>query len=88
MSTDAPDPDDIFASLMADVHLEAVDTSDVIDVSKLSVTDLLDMSADITGELHEDGQALWPKDQYHRDLHSLRNSIQIELLNRKKKNEG
>ena len=57
---------------------------DVVDVTKLSTEELMDLISDITDELFNAGQAINPQDQWARDKHSLRNAVQIELRKRSK----
>ena len=74
-----------FDNFMKESFGESIaEPDDVVDVSKLSTEDLMDLISDITDELFNAGQAINPKDQWARDKHSLRNAIQIELRKRSK----
>ena len=78
-----PDPDDAFMQMMQgmDDVFDGVDES-VVDVSTLSNQDLIDQGADALQKLLDSGQAINPREQWARDLHSLRNAIQIEMRKR------
>ena len=68
------------------VHsLEIDEPEDLVDVTKLSVQELLSKFDDINEELFEIGQALKPTTQQARDLHSLRSAIYVEIQKRGKK---
>lgn len=75
---------DIFESIVKDLEFDVSDIDDIVDVSKLSIKLLMDNLLDIQDKLMKDGEALRPSNQESRDLHSLRNSIQIELRKRGK----
>lgn len=75
--------DDIFMELMKgmDTVFDGV-SDDVLDVTSLSNKALLERNADILEELLDNGQAVNPTSQWARDLHSLRNAIQVEIRKR------
>lgn len=75
--------DDPFYEIVSDVHITEPDKEEVLDVSTLSTSELLDMFYHLNLELFEHGQALKPTTQEARDKHSLRNAIQVELASRK-----
>lgn len=62
---------------------DAVDEDEVVSVTDLSTSELLEMVADLTQELLEMHQGIRPKTQEARDKHSLRNACQVELRSRK-----
>lgn len=72
--------DDLFAALEAD--MQNLDTSNIIDVSKLSILEIADKIAEVTNTLFEMREAIIPRSQKARDLHSLRNALQVELSKR------
>lgn len=72
------DFDDITKDLVIEIP------EDVIDVTKMSLLDLLSEYDDINLELFKMDEALKPVTQKARDLHSKRNAIQIELRKRGK----
>ena len=72
---------DMFESMVKDIQF---DTDDVVDVTKLSIESLMDNLVDLQTQLLDSGEALHPSTQESRDMHSLRNSIQIELRKRGK----
>jgi hypothetical protein len=75
--------DDPFYDIVS--SLEIQEPEDLIDVSKLSVQELLSQFDDINNKLFEMGQALKPSNQEARDLHSLRSAIYVEIQKRGKK---
>ncbi len=81
MSSDGVDFDNFMKEAFGDSFQEP---DDVVDVTKLSTEELMDLISDITDELFNAGQAINPKDQWARDKHSLRNAVQIELRKRSK----
>lgn len=58
------------------------DIEDVVDVTKLSTLQLVELKESIETSLFERMAALNPHDQESRDLHSLRNAVQVELSTR------
>jgi|694.fasta_scaffold118549_5 hypothetical protein len=75
--------DDPFYEIVNQLEIE--EPHDLIDVSKLSIQDLLSQFDDINNRLFEMGQALKPSNQEARDLHSLRSAIYVEIQKRGKK---
>jgi hypothetical protein len=73
-------PDDLFAQL-EDVFSGVLD-EDVENVTMMSSSDLLKKYFETTETLKELGQALNPKTQFARDLHSKRYSYKLELNKR------
>ena len=68
------------------VHsLEIDEPKDLVDVTKLSIQELLSQFDNINEQLFEMGQALKPTNQEARDLHSLRSAIYVEIQKRGKK---
>ena len=59
-----------------------VDETQIVDVSKLGIEELISLKTDLEMELYENKQALSPRSQRFRDIHSLRNAIQVELAKR------
>jgi hypothetical protein len=57
---------------------------DIVDVSKLTIEELLIKFDDINNQLFELGEALSPQTQNARDLHSMRSAIYVEIQKRKK----
>lgn len=74
------DEKELFAQLAG--VFDGVDESKVVNVTALSTTELHDKLFDLTEELKQRSEVLWPKTRKARDMHSLRNSIQIELRER------
>jgi hypothetical protein len=79
MTMDDPS-EDIFAQL--EEEMGEVDTSDVIDMTKLSIPELLVIYGEETEDLMDEGQAMNPRTQEARDKHSLRYAARIELQRR------
>lgn len=79
MTMDDPS-EDIFAQLEQDMG--EIDTSDVIDMTKLTIPELLEIYGDKTEGLMDDGQAMNPRTQEARDDHSLRYAARMELHRR------
>lgn len=71
------DFDDIVSGLEFDL-----DTTDVVDVSKLNIKELLEIITTADELLLDASQAVRPREQWARDLHSLRNAAQIEYRKR------
>ena len=77
--TMSDDFDDIISGLDFDVP------EDVIDVSTMSIEELLNKLDYLNETLFEMHEALNPQTQEARDMHSLRNAVQIELSKRSKR---
>jgi len=75
--------DDPFYDIVSNLEIE--EPEDLIDVSKLSIQELLSKFDDINNQLFKMGQALKPTNQEARDLHSLRSAIYVEIQKRGKK---
>lgn len=75
--------DEEFEELIKGLTRE-VDTSDVVDMTKLTIEELLTLYADETESLMDAGQAIKPRTQDARDSHSLRYAARIELDRRMK----
>ena len=75
--------DDPFFDIVGDLSFDQ-NPDDVIDVSKLDILTLTSMLDDLNEKLFEMGQALRPATQEARDMHSLRNAVQVELASRRK----
>jgi hypothetical protein len=75
-----PSSDDILAQLEA--QFDEVDISDVLDVSTMETTDIIEMIADLDQELFSSGQAMNPTTSEARDKHSLRNALTVEYRKR------
>ena len=74
-----------FVNFMEEAFGGAIaEPDDVVDVTKMSTEELMDLISDITDELFNAGQAINPQAQWARDKHSLRNAVQIELRKRSK----
>lgn len=71
---------DDFDSIIEGLEIE--DPDDVLDVTTLSVPELVELKVKLERELFELQQALMPKTQEARDKHSLRNAVQLELNSR------
>ena len=56
--------------------------TDVIDVTKLSNVELADKLIEVESTIRDNAWILHPNTQHSRDLHSLRNAIQIEMTKR------
>lgn len=69
------DEDGLFAALEEEIG--DVDTSDVIDFSTLTNTQLLDIWTSSEEELMASQHAIWPKDQKGRDLTSIRQAAML-----------
>ena len=74
------DFEDIVGGLTAE--FEDIDTAEIVDVTKLSIKDLLEIIATADEMLLDASQAVRPSEQWARDLHSLRNAAQIEYRKR------
>lgn len=72
--------EDIFAQLEEDMG--DIDTSDVIDMTKLTIPELLEIYGNKTEGLMDEGQAINPRTQEARDDHSLRYAARMELHRR------
>lgn len=73
--------DDPFDFIVDELNLNT-DTSDVVDVTKLSTEDLLNLRHELDEELLNGSEMLNPHTQEGRDRHSLRNAVQLELKKR------
>ena len=73
--------DDPFESIVEGLNLNT-DTSEVIDVTKLSDSELLNLQHVLSDELRDRSEALFPYSQSARDKHSLRNAVQVEIKKR------
>jgi hypothetical protein len=71
-----------FDEITKDLVIEV--PQDIVDVSKMSIYDLLSEYDDLNIELFNMGEAINPVTQKARDLHSKRNAIQVELKKRGK----
>jgi hypothetical protein len=72
------DFDSIISGLSFDIP------EDIIDVSTMSIEELVDKLDELNTELFDMGEALKPTTQESRDMHSLRNAIQVEIFKRSK----
>lgn len=70
---------DLFAHLSKEIGEVQIEQEDL---TKLSSLELADRYAEITSELFDMGEAIRPKSQKARDLHSQRNAIQLILRSR------
>lgn len=75
---------DPFDEIVSGLELDE-DTTDVIDMTELSMEELLQIVADETEALMDDGQAIRPRTQQARDSHSLRAAARIEIQRRQTK---
>ena len=75
-----PDEEALFADL-EDVFAE-VDEDDVVDLTTLSTSDLLERFYECEQYLKDERQLLRPDTQESRDAHSERNAIQVILHER------
>jgi ribosomal protein L29 len=73
---------DDFDNIVAGMSFDIPD--DIINVSEMSIEELVTTLDNLNEELFDMGEALDPKTQESRDKHSLRNAIQIELFRRSK----
>lgn len=73
--------DDVFAGLEG--IFDSVTEDEVVSVKDLSSPELMDMVHELTQELLEMKEGIYPRSQEARDKHSLRNACQVELRNRK-----
>ena len=69
---------DDFEELIKDLDSE-IDTSDVVDMTKLTIEELLTLYAEETESLMDAGQAIRPRTQDARDRQSLRYAARMEL---------
>lgn len=74
------DFEDIVGGLAAE--FEEIDTDGIVDVSKLSIKELLEVITTADEMLLDASQAVRPREQWARDLHSLRNAAQLEYRRR------
>jgi hypothetical protein len=74
--------DDFFDFDAAEADFEGID-AEVTDVSTLSDSELMLRFREVTDALMERKEALRPKTQGARDLHSERAALRIELAKRK-----
>ncbi len=79
--TMAPDPDDFDFSDM-EAQLSEVEVVATFSVATLNDPDLLTKYRDLTEELKNRKEALHPKTETGRELHSLRSSCFVELHRR------
>ena len=75
--------DDVFFHLVKDIEID-FDYSEIENIKELTTEDIVDRIQDIEYRLFSSSQALHPSNQESRDLHSLRNALQIELRRRSK----
>jgi len=75
--------DDPFFDIVKDLDIQ-VDHESVEDISKLETVEIMLRIDDIETELFQSQQALHPSNQRSRDLHSMRNALQVELRKRSK----
>lgn len=73
---------DDFDNIVAGMSFDIPD--DIINVSEMSIEELVTTLDNLNEELFDMGEALDPKTQESRDKHSLRNAIQVELFRRSK----
>ena len=74
--------DDIFRQFEEQFYDIYISENDVTVVTDMSTGELVDKIHSITSELFEMREAVNPKTQIARDLHSLRNACQVELSKR------
>jgi hypothetical protein len=75
--------DDPFFDIVKDLDIQ-IDHESVEDISKLETVEIMLRIEDIETELFQSQQALDPSNQRSRDLHSMRNALQVELRKRSK----
>jgi hypothetical protein len=66
-------------------ELKLDDSENVVDVTKLTIAELLSKFDELNNDLFELGEAMNPVSQKARDMHSLRSAIYVEIQKRKKK---
>lgn len=71
-----------FDDIVSGLEFDELDTTDVVDVSKLNIKELLEVITTADEMLLDASQAVRPREQWARDLHSLRNAAQIEYRRR------
>ena len=71
-----------FEDIVSGLEFDELDTTDVVDVSKLNIKELLEVITTADEMLLDASQAVRPREQWARDLHSLRNAAQIEYRRR------
>jgi len=76
--------EEIIENLLSDGEIEVDIPEDVLDVSKMSIQELVEIFDDLNQKLFEIGEALNPTNQTSRDMHSLRNAVKLELSMRSK----
>lgn len=76
---------DDFDSIVAGLEEELdLDTEDVVDMTTLSIKELLDIATSTEENLLDRLEAVRPRSQWGRDQHSLREAARLELKRRQK----
>lgn len=76
--------DDPFFDIVNSIEIDIECIDDVVDVTTLSISELVSKFDEINESLFDLGQALRPTTKEARDLHSLRSAIYVEIQKRKK----
>lgn len=76
--------DDPFFDIVSGLDVPAAEEvqGDILDVTKLSLSQLQDLIAECEDKLQARFEQLVPRTQEARDLHSLRNAAQVEFRKR------
>ena len=75
--------DDPFFEIVNGLDIEIENPHLIQDVTTLDTEEIMTQIFEIEQELFGMGQALHPSNQKSRDLHSMRNALQIELRKRR-----
>lgn len=82
MTMDAPDPDALFAEIMADVDLDFTADPRDVNYALLNDVELINAYEDVRQALLGLGEMRFPRSQKARELHSQRAAMLIVLKNR------
>ena len=78
--TDAPEPDDLFADIVAGLDLH--EPKDTVNAQSLSNAQLSAVFNEVRDQLIQMGEMMEPKTDVGRDLHSRRAAYLIEMSRR------
>lgn len=81
--SDTRDPWEELQAQLEALDLEPTDASDIVNVSTLADEDLIVRLQETVDELFRRKEALAPKTQTGRDLHSVRTALLVEMARRR-----
>ena len=76
-----------FEEIVSGIEIDVDSIEDVIDMTQLSLEELLDLAVSTQENLLDNHQAIFPKEQWARDMHSLRYAARLELIRRQQESE-